>query len=535
MSAPAAAATPPAVAPKPFHLAAAYVAAAVFLALTQGLAQGFVTANIQQIAGEIGATTTQAAWLMAAYMIPRASLTLLLIKIRTQYGLRRFAEIGILFYVLTAAMALKIDDLHSGIAMQFVLGCAGAPLSSLAFLYMLEPLPQAAKMKYGLPAILTFIMLGSPLARVIGPGLWDLSGWQGLHVLGLGMALISLVLVYTLPLMPQPRAKVISGMDMVSFGLIAFCLGGLSTSFVMGYLHWWTTTLWLGQLLALSLAAGTLAVVIELNRKAPLLDIRWILSPAILHLTAVLFLFRIILSEQSTGAPAMFRQLGYAPEQLVTLFGLIVLASLLGGMAAIRFMRPDRVAWAHMIALLVIACGAWMDRNSTILTGPQQMYLSQAMIAFAGALFLPPAMLSGLMSALSKGPNYILSFVIVFLTTQMVGGVVGSGLFNSFIILRQKFHLSALAEGLNSTDPQVISHLVGLVKNYAASIPDMAARQALAGSSLAQDAAAQAYVMAYNDAYALMAAIALACAACLGLHMIYDLVRSTRVTPAVAR
>jgi MFS family permease len=534
-SAPATAATPPAFVAKPLHVAAAYFAAAIFLTLTQGLAQGFVTANIQQIAGEIGATTTQAAWLMAAYMIPRASLTLLLIKIRTQYGLRRFAEIGIVFYVLTAAMALKIDDLHSGIAVQFVLGCAAAPLSSLAFLYMLEPLPQAAKMKYGLPLILTLTMLGSPLARVIAPGLWEIAGWQGLHLLGLGMAMITMVLVYVLPLTPQPRAKVITWPDMISFGLIAVCLGGLTTAFVMGYLHWWTSTAWLGELLAASLAAGTLAVVIELNRKSPLLDIRWILSPAILHLTAVLFLFRIILTEQSTGAPALFRQLGYGPEQMRPLFMIIILASVLGGLICTRFMRPDRVAPAHMIALVLIALGAWMDSGSTVLTGPQQMYLSQAMIAFASALFLPPAMLTGLMSALSKGPNYLLSFIIVFLTTQMVGGVVGSGLFNTFIILREKFHLAALAERLTTTDPQVLGHIGALAQGYASSIPDAATRQVWAVSGLAQETANQAYVMAYNDAYALMAAIALGCAAMLALHMIYDFARSHRAQPATAR
>ena len=66
------------------------------------------------------------------------------------------------------------------------------------------------------------------------------------------------------------------------------------------------------------------------------------------------------------------------------------------------------------------------------------MYLSQALIAFAGALFLPPAMAAGLMMALKKGPNYILSFVIVFLTTQSIGGVLGSAIFGSFITLRRR-------------------------------------------------------------------------------------------------
>ncbi|AWX93191.1 hypothetical protein DPM13_08610 [Paracoccus mutanolyticus] len=53
--------------------------------------------------------------------------------------------------------------------------------------------------------------------------------------------------------------------------------------------------------------ALTLAVVIELHRKAPLLDIRWLASPAMLHLTVTLLLFRLVLSEQGAGAPRMFQ------------------------------------------------------------------------------------------------------------------------------------------------------------------------------------------------------------------------------------
>ena len=57
------------------------------------------------------------------------------------------------------------------------------------------------------------------------------------------------------------------------------------------------------------LDALAIAVAVELNRSAPLLDIRWLVSPAMLHLTATLFLFRLILSDQSAGAPRMFQVL----------------------------------------------------------------------------------------------------------------------------------------------------------------------------------------------------------------------------------
>ena len=506
----------------PLPRALAYIGASTVIALTQGLAQGFISTNIPQIAGDLGATTTQASWLMAAYLIPRATMPLLLIKLRTQYGLRRFAEIAIVIYLAVALMSFSIFDLRSAITGQFFAGMASAPLSTLAFLYMLEPLPPAWKLRLGLPLSLSVIAVGSHLARVISPALMGDAGWQGLHVMGLGMAAVSLGLVYALPLQSPPKIKVIAPLDLVSWVLISVGFGGLIVGFVMGPIHWWTEVPWLGWLMALSIACLTLAVAIELNRAAPLVDIRWLVSPAMLHLTITLLLFRLILSEQSAGAPRMFQQLGVTQGQLVPLFAVISAATILGGLALVPFMKPGRVARFHVVALVMIAAGAWMDSNSTLDTRPAQMMASQALIAFAGSLFMAPAMMRGLMAAMARGPNYILSFVIVFLSTQSIGGAAGSGLFSSFINHRQALHLQVLREDLATTDPLLMQDIASRAATLIRQFPDTALARAQAMAAIAQDASAQAYVMAYNDAYFLTFLVAAGALFALLLHLFRD-------------
>ncbi|WEF25177.1 MFS transporter [Paracoccus sp. S3-43] len=508
--------------PLPVPRALAYMGASVMLALSQGLGQGFVSANIPQFAGDLGTTTTQASWLVAAYMIPRASLPLLLIKIRTQYGLRRFAELGIIAYVVVAFASVWISDFRSAVVVQALSGAAAAPLSTLAFMYMLEPLPQQWKMRLGLPAAMAVMMSGPTLARVVSPALIGDGGLTGVHLTALGMAMVSLMLVFHLPLRPVPHQKVIQTLDFVSFALIGFGFAGLTIGFVMGPIHYWTDAPWIGMLLAASAASLAGAVAVELNRAAPLLDIRWLVSPAMLHLTATLFLFRLILSEQSTGAPRMFQALGVAPAQMTGLFAVIVAASLLGGLACVGWMRPDRVPALHLTALLLIAAGAFMDAQATIDTRPQQMIVSQTLIGFAGMLFLPPAMMAGLVQALARGPQYLLSFVIVFISTQSLGGVLGSGLFTTFINHRQAAHYATLTEQLAASDPATVQAIARAAAALTAEIPDAAARGAQAVQQVAQDASAQSWVMAYNDAYALTALIALAAASALVLHLLRD-------------
>ncbi len=528
---PETAAPPPPAPGMPLARALPYLLAAALVGITQGLGQGFITANLPQIAGDLGITTTQASWLLAAYMIPRASLTIMLIKLRTQYGLRRFAEIGIAVYVVVAFASVWISDLRSAVVLQFLSGVAAAPLSTLAFLYILEPLAQQWKLRLGLPLALVLLTTGPSLARVISPALIGDGGLVGIHLTTLGLSMICLMLVYLLPLTPTPHSKVIQRVDFLSFGLIALGLGGLVTGFILGPIHWWTALPWLGLLLAASLAALTAAVVIELQREAPLIDIRWLMSPAMLHLAFTLFLFRLLLSEQSSGAPGMFQALGLGNAQMTGLFGVICVATVFGALACVGWMKPGREPAYHAAALALIALGAYLDSSSTLLTRPEQMIVSQALIAFASMLFMAPAMMKGLIAALSKGPMYLLSFVIVFLVTQSAGGILGSGLFRTVINTRQAFHLQVLSEQLTSGDTGVSATLAATMKQLAPQLQDSAQLKAQAVAQLASTASQQATVMAYNDAYFLTALVALTALCALGLHLFRDWLAARMARP----
>jgi len=522
----------PAAEPPPFlpmhpARAAGYMSASLLLALTQGLGMNLVTANIPQIQGAIGATSNEASWMIAAYMAPNVSLSLALIKIRTQYGLRNFAEVSILGFVIACLLNLLISDLPSAIVVRFMSGIAAAPMSTLGFLYMLEPFPPQRKMQVGLPLALTSISLGAPVARLISPALFDIEGWHNVTTLEVALALVAFCLVYLLPLgQPQPRAKVIERLDVVSYFLIAIGFGATAVVLVLGRLYWWFEAPWIGITLALAVACISMAAVIELNRANPLLDIRWLASPAVLHFTGALLIFRVVLSEQTTGAAGLFQVLGLGNAQTATLYWIILAASVAGGLTCAVVMKPGRESGIHLVALAFLVIGALMDSRSTNLTRPEQMYASQALIAFAGALFLPPALLSGLMSALKKGPNYILSFVIVFLTTQSLGGLAGAALFGTFITWREKLHSHALVQHLLLTDPVVAQRVAQLSGAYARTLTDRSLLNAEGMALLGQQATREANILAYNDAFLLIALLAALAFAGLLIHIAVDALRS---------
>src|SRR5262249_20871751 len=132
--------------------------------------------------------------------------------------------------------------------------------------------------------------------------------------------------------------------------------------------------------------------------------------------------------------------------------------------------------------------------------------------------FLPPAMLAGMTKTLKQGQTYITSFIVVFLFTQSIGGLVGSAFFGTFIIVREKFHSSQLVEQVVLTNPLVAERVRQLGATYGRVLTDPQLLNAEGVALLSQLATREANVLAYNDAFLLIAAIATAAFVGLVLH-----------------
>ncbi|MFD1746171.1 MFS transporter [Rhizobium helianthi] len=515
---------------RPTWLTLAYIASGLLMFLTQGLGMNIVSANIYQLQGTFSATVAEVAALSAAYMAPYASLSLALFKIRVQYGLRPFAELSIGAFVLASCLNLFVTDMHSALVVRFVSGMAAAPLSSLGFLYILEAFPPQKKLTIGLSIALTGTLLAAPVARIISPGLLDINGYHTLYTMELGLALIALPIIYLLPLTAPPRVKAIERMDIFTYLLLALGLGAFAVFFTLGRFYWWFEAPWLGQLLAVSVASLTLFAVIELHRKNPLLDLRWIFSWPNLHLAGVLIVFRAVTAEQSSTMVGFMQQLGIQNEQMSLLFTCILLATLAGGAACALFMSRQYQGTAHVIALSMIAVGAFMDSQSNNLTRPEQFYLSQSFIAFGAAMFLPPVMARGFGAAIQKGPPYLVNFIAIFLFTQISGSVIATGLLGTLVTIREKFHSSVLVENILLTDPDVVQRVGQLSGAYAKALTDKTLLNAEGLALLGQQVSREAYILAYNDTFLLIGFATVLALLALILHLAFDRIKAWAAT-----
>lgn len=486
----------------------AYLGIGVVVGLTGGFGNALVSANIANIQGTLGLYSDQAAWLTAAYLMTNVSMSLLLVKFRQQFGLVTFARIFLPAYVLLTAAHLFVHRYETALAVRAMSGIAASALSTLALLYIIQAMPAAWRLK-GIVLGIGIPQLATPLARLFSSDLLERGQWTMLYVFELGMALISLGLIFLLRLPPSEKMKAFEKLDFVTFALYAPGAALLCAVLAQGRILWWTEVPWLGYATCGALVLLAAAVVVEHNRANPLLNTRWIGSGDILRFAIVSISVRILLSEQSYGAIGLMTAVGLNNDQLITLSLVMTLATLAGVVASAVTINPMNLGRPLFWSVALIAAGAFMDADASNLTRPADMYVSQALIAFAAVFFMGPTLLIGILRALSKGPNHIVSFSALFSITQSLGGLAGSAFLGTFQTMREKFHSHAIVQSLTLTDPQVAARIQTLGGSYGKVLVDPSLRSAEGAALLSQQVTREANILAFNDIFLLVGCLAL--------------------------
>lgn len=510
----------------------AYLAVGILVTITGGLGNALVAVNLINLQGVLGAYQTETAWLPAAYVMANASMNLLLVKFRQQFGLRLFTECFLVLYALVTLAHLFVNDLGSAIAVRAAHGMLAAAVSPLGLYYTLQGFKKEWRLK-GIAISLGTAQLALPLAYIFSGDLLRIAEWRGLYMFELGLALVSLGAVLLLKLPPGDRIKAFRPTDFVTFALFAPGMALLCMVLTFGRIFWWTEQAWIGVALAVSIFLLAAAMCVEHNRANPLLNLRWLTNRSILRVALSLLLVRIVLSEQSVGAVGFLRAVGLDNNQMQWLFLCVLAATVAGIVVSALTVNVKHLMAPQVIALLLMALGAWMDAHATNQTRVEQMYLSQSLLAFGGTLFIGPSLISMIVTVIGN-PGALISFSVLFGLTQNLGGLIGSALVGTFQIAREKFHSSTIVEGLSSLDPLVAGRIQSGAAAAGQLLADPAARTRQSLASLAASATREANILAYNDVFLMIALIAATSATWIFLHALWMHYNPPATTPAPA-
>lgn len=489
--------------------AAAFVAISLLLGLTQSLGMNLVASNLPQVQGALGATTAEGAWLLTAYFATNIPASLLLTKFRLHYGLRLFADLGIGLFVIAAIVHLLANDYSSAVAARAALGIAAAPLSSLTVLYMAEVFAGPKKvlgLMFGFAALQT----GAPISRIVAESLFLNGQWHGIVYFELGLALACLAAINLLRVTPVPRQPMFDGLDIVSFPLYAAAIALVTVVLTQGRLRWWLDTPWLGECLAVAAVCAGAFVLVEINRAKPMVNLRWLLHGGyMVRLGLAIVLSRMVLSEQSVGAVGLLNVLGLLNDQMHTLFWLVLLGTVAGFVATLPFLPNKRFDMLGLVAVAIVGVCAYVDSHSTSQTRAADFFVTQTLIAMAASMFLASSILLALVRVVADGVRNLVTFIVLFSTTNALGGLLGSAVLGTYLAQRQTAHQQHLLQQMSLGDPQVALRVQQLSGAVARVVGDNAVRGNQGLASLNQQVAREAWVLAYNDVFLLVAWLAL--------------------------
>ena len=495
-----------------------YLLIGIFIGITASFQNGLLVANLTQIQGEMGLTPVEGGWISVAYNMTNACITVLLYKIRQQFGMALFSKIT-LFSLLAATSlqwlvsshlldtsAIIIEPYYLEIIARGLSGMVASAMTVLAIFYCLQGMPTAKRIS-GLILGFGLVQFGIPLSRIISPYLAVDGQLETLFLFELGLTLICFALINILELPPGNTEKVFEKLDFLSFAFFASGLAALAVFLVQGRIQWWTTP-WLSYPLIIAVVTISIALWIETHRKNPMLQVRWMRSRNIIAFTITGAVMRILLSEQNVGAAGLLANLGYGNDQLITFYAVILAASVLALVISIFRTNAMDLRRPVIFAVALIAVGAWLDTVISLNSAPYMFYVSQFMIAFAAVYFMGPMVFEGMFRAIANGPAYIISFSVIFSISQTIGGLAGAAAIQAFTTIRTQMHYADMVGSLNLGDPALMAQVAGVRRMLSTQITDANQANVAAMGQVLQSIQRQATVAAYADLFFLMATIA---------------------------
>lgn len=123
----------------------AYLVIGVFLGLVGGAQNGFLLANTAALQGDMGLTPVEAGWISVAFYATYACMSMLLFRVRQEFGVQPFVRYAMLGLVAANLVQLLEPGYPAELAARAVAGIAASGLSALSIYYLMQGLPAAAR------------------------------------------------------------------------------------------------------------------------------------------------------------------------------------------------------------------------------------------------------------------------------------------------------------------------------------------------------------------------------------------------------
>jgi len=251
------------------------IAMAVMLAtFMEVLDTSIASVALPYIAGNLGATSDEATWVLTSYLVSNAIVLPASAWFSSFFGRKRFLITCIILFTCSSFICGVATSLGMLIVARVAQGAGGGALQPLSQAILLESFPPEQR------GVATAVFgVGIIFAPIIGPTLggWltDSYSWRWVFYINIPVGALAVFLIYLLvedP--PYIRAARAGRIDLIGLGLLSLWLSTLQIILDRGQEVDWFGALWLRWFTGISIMAMICFIAWELWTPAPIVNLR---------------------------------------------------------------------------------------------------------------------------------------------------------------------------------------------------------------------------------------------------------------------
>jgi DHA2 family multidrug resistance protein len=488
----------------PLSVAITTIAVIAIAMVGSSISSQLVDLDIADLAGAFSVSADQASWIACvATMAEVVSIPIAAILVRA-LSLRTVVLYSASLYVLCACASLVAPDEGPLIALRAAQSFCSGTLSVLMFVAVVATLPAGFARNIGLAVFAFASTAPTALNASTGAFVTEGYGWQGLYYFDIAWGLTLLALASRL-IRPTPRAMHLSEIDWLGYVTLAVGLAALILFMKQGDRFFWLDNPAIQHAGLLAAVTIPLALVLFLVRRPPLLDLGLMATPTFGWAIAIATFYRFGLVMTAFVVPQTLTRLqGFRIPEIADANIWMFWAQCVGFPLAWLWASRGDARQPLSFGLALFAAGAFVCTYLTPQWQAGDFRLALIFVGIGQGLFLVPTLFY---ATRDVKPEQGTTAAALFNLSRIVGQTFGIAVVGSLITEREKFHSALLVDSINSTNSAVAERFNGLVASFLATHGDAAFATRQAWASLSGTLSDQAFVLAFADAFVVVAAV----------------------------
>jgi DHA2 family multidrug resistance protein len=470
-------------------------------ALLVNLSAQFISVNAADIQAGVFASADEASWLSTVYtMTGFVGIATSGVLIRT-LGIGRYLVMSAVIFGATALACARGPELGVMIALRAVQGFAAGGFGPAAFVAIFMT-AKGPLLSLVLAVFASVLLIPSTLGPIISALVEDTLGWHALYLIQAAIGALLALAAYAFAPQLKPDWSALKT-DWVAIFLLSASLATAILVISQGTRRFWFENTMIVWCTAASI--GAMAGYVFVARFSPVrIMIHRMLVTRDFGISIWLNLvFRAGLVVTAYLVPQFLAIThGYRPSELATVVRWAVIPQLVALPFAWGLMQHLDGRLVIGLGLSLCALGAALVIDGTALFAGDQFALTLVVFSVGQVLFLTPILVFG---ASFLKPEQLPTASITFNMSTLGGTALGIGLVSNLVTEREKFHSNIITQSVSlydGTHADRIASLAGIVGDR---LTDDALATAQAIARLASAARREAWVLAYNDAFLVVA------------------------------